>query len=594
MPPHASISPTSYSRAATTVRRVAEPSAAAAPTLLRTFGPLLLCAGVAAVHLVYAMASVAVPYVFGDEAGYLLKAAALDGVRTDAYSSYYPGYSLLIAPAFWLASDPATVFRVVQVLNALLWGVAAWVMLVLGRRLAPEARERELYGAAALVSLYPAFLAFSCFALSENALTPLVLLLALLMLWLIERPTSARALLLGAGAGLLLLTNPRAAAVGAALLAALLPWAWRMRRWVPYLRVAAAAIVVFASLHLASRAFFLRELHLSGGAARGHYPGMRALTDQLLALAAPAEAAKFATAAAGQVAYLIAGSVGLAAVGAACLLRWLRHADEPRRMFARFALASLALTVLMTAFFMRGDARIDLLFYGRYSEDVIALALLPGALLGAGRRVWYGAALLLFAFGALLVAVYGATARGWTVEINVIGLELYRWLGAPTVGVSGIRIAAIVAGGAILIGMLGRLAGTAAQRPLLGSAFAVGAFAASCGYLRPESDFHAPQHSIARAIKAVPPTGRCVLYDLGAADYWGRYNYQYFLLPLRMRAAALSGPRAIRDARRPCAGARGLWIISSNANLDRLLPEAQLVMRERASEQRLWWLPRPG
>ncbi|HEX7112704.1 MAG TPA: hypothetical protein VF216_09685 [Mizugakiibacter sp.] len=571
-----------------------EPSTAALPVLLRALAPLLLCTSVATLHLVYALASVAVPYVFGDEAGYLLKAAALDGVRTDAYSSYYPGYSLLIAPAFWLASDPAAVFRVVQVLNALLWGVAAWAMLALGRRLAPEARARELYGAAALVSLYPAFLAFSCFALSENALTPLVLLLALLMLRLIERPTSARALLLGAGTGLLLLTNPRAAAVGVALLAALLPWAWRTRRWVPYLRVAAAAAVGFASLHLASRAFFLHELHLSGGAVRGHYPGMRALTGQLLALAAPAEAAKVATAAAGQAAYLIAGSVGLAAVGAVCLLRWLRHADEARRMFARFALASLALTLLMTAFFMRGDARIDLLFYGRYSEDVIALVLLPGALLGAGRRVWYGAALLLFAFGAVLIAVYGATARGWTVEINVIGLELYRWLGAPTVGVSGIGIAAIAVSGAILLGMLGRLAGTAALRPLLGTTFAVGAFAASCGYLRPESDFHAPQHSIARAIKAVPLTGRCVLYDLGAADYWGRYNYQYFLLPLRMRAVTLSGPRAAADLPRRCAGPQGQWIISSNANLDRRLPEAQLVMREQASEQRLWWLPRPG
>lgn len=564
------------------------------PDVVRSLGALLLCAGVVAVHLVYAMTSVAVPYVFGDEAGYLLKAAALDGARTDAYSSYYPGYSLLIAPAFWLTSDPAAVFRVVRVLNALLWGAAAWAMLVLGRRLAPEARERELYGAAALVSLYPAFLAFSCFALSENALTPLVLLLALLMLRLTERPTVARALLLGAGAGLLLLTNPRAAAVVAGMLVALLPWAWRSRRWTPYFGMAAAAVLVFASLHWASRAFFLHELHLSAGAARGHYPGMRTLTEQLLALATPAEAGKFAMAAAGQAAYLIVGSVGLAVVGAACLLRWLRHADEPRRTFARFALVSLLLTLLMTAFFMRGDERVDLLFYGRYSEDVIALALLPGALLGAGRRVWYGAALLLFALGAALIAVYGTTAHGWTVEINVIGLELYRWLGRPAVDVSGIRIAAIVASGTILLGMLGRLAGTAALRPLLGTTFAVGAFAASCGYLRPESDFHAPQHSIAKAIKAVPHTGRCVLYDLGAADYWGRYNYQYFLLPLRMRAVALSGPQAVGDPRRRCAGPQGQWIISSNANLDRLLPDARLVMRERASEQRLWWLPRPG
>ncbi len=41
------------------------------------------------------------PTIQGDEGGYLSYAAAIAGYRVDNATSYYSGYSLLIAPAFY-------------------------------------------------------------------------------------------------------------------------------------------------------------------------------------------------------------------------------------------------------------------------------------------------------------------------------------------------------------------------------------------------------------------------------------------------------------------------------------------------------------
>lgn len=566
----------------------------------------LVFAVVALAHLVFARLSVAVPYVFGDEAGYLTKAAALAGLRTDAYSSYYPGYSLLLAPLYGIDPHTQAIYGAVQMLNALLCGVTAVMLLGLARELAPRQSPLRQGVAATAVACYAPFMAFSAFALSENLFLPLVAWLALRFVRQLRRPTRGSVPLIGLAGAWLMLTHPKAAAVIVALYGAWLVGVWRDRRRFEPLLALAVTGALFVVAHRGLDALFKQRLGYYADGVTGHYPGASTVVQEVGRLFSPDVLAAFGLNVAGQLFYLGVASAGLVLVGAGMVgASWFRRraaasiqvaktrgADGAYRAFALFALLSLVFTTLMTAFFMQDGPRVDHLFYGRYDEGVVMLLLLPALLRPSSRYLWMAAAAVIAALGLLLVFVRGAVIHGEVVQLSIIGMQLWNALDAGAVGRDGIDLAFIAVAGTLSTLCLGAFA----RRPVLpwlaAALFLAGAVVASRGYLRPESEANARKVQIVDYIHRHFPDVRCVDYDIRRGDSWSRFNYQVTLLPIRQHESAV-GPLwpGVSDDGRSRARCSDL-VISTYAGMDRRYRRARLLVQEAGSEERLWLVPR--
>lgn len=140
-------------------------------------------------------------FMFGDSLGYEILARHLSKGEDFAYGTAYvtrtPGYSLLLAPFYWIADEPPTMaLRLVGIVcGTLAIGVAAWI-------------ARMLFGgvaaviAAALVALYPGGIAMSVFLLSEAPFAPLMLLNLGWMIVALRAETTSRRLTFAALSGL--------------------------------------------------------------------------------------------------------------------------------------------------------------------------------------------------------------------------------------------------------------------------------------------------------------------------------------------------------------------------------------------------------
>lgn len=558
-----------------------------------------LAGAVAALHFAFARASVAVPYVFGDEAGYLTKAAAIAGVATDAYSSYYPGYALWLAPLYAITPDTLAIYPWIQGLNALLAGACAWLLLGLAWKVAPDRPASIRWMAAAAVACYAPTLAYSAFALSENLFIPGVLLLAVLLLREVARPELGnRVAIMLAGAGLML-THPKGVPVMAALCLGWLVGAWPRSRQdcARALGWTAGGVLLFVCLHKATDAFFRHRMGYYGDGVSGHYPGAGALLAMFAQSLRAGHIRTMAEQLAGQLLYLGVATFGLALVGLSGWRGRFRQGpaacDQTRmaRAYGVFACASLVLTMLMTAFFMQDAAtRVDAWFYGRYDEGVVGLVMLAALLHPPGRRVWWLAAAALGALGFVLTAAHGSEPTGEVVELNVFGAQLWRFLGA--VGNDHVNIVALAVAGSISIVLMGWLARSIVLPITMGALFLLAAFQGSAGYLRPSSEINASRHRIPDRIHRDFAGMPCVDYDIHASEYWQRFNEQVLLLPVRIHETAVSPSAAGQpDDGRTHARCSDL-VISTATDLARRYPVARLLESESGSQEKLWWIPR--
>jgi hypothetical protein len=195
--------------------------------------------------------------------------------------------------------------------------------------------------------------------------------------------------------------------------------------------------------------------------------------------------------------------------------------------------------------------------------------------------------------GVAIAWRYGDPLGGWLVEVNIVGVQLWRGLLGDVVSVNGLHVLPIALATTLLLLALSRFSRSAWLPVLILAIFLVTARVAGYAYLRPASDQHVRQHLIADYIKAFHPEVSCVNYDTSHGDYWGRYNYQFFLLPLRQQEIRLTagGGGETGDVR-PAAGRCSDLVISSAPDLRRFFPGAKLLLKEHESSQALWRVPR--
>jgi len=165
-----------------------------------------------------------------------------------------PGYSvvypLLISPAYLLFDSLPTAYAAVKTMNAVLMSLAAIPAFFVARRVV----GRSYALLAAVLAVAVPSLAYTGTVMTENAFYPLFLVVILVLLIALERPTPLWVVLLLALAGLAYATRVQAVALGPAILLAPLLLAvferrgWRETisryRWLYGIVLGAAAVVL--------------------------------------------------------------------------------------------------------------------------------------------------------------------------------------------------------------------------------------------------------------------------------------------------------------------------------------------------------------
>lgn len=517
-----------------------------------------------------------VPIIHGDESGYLLNAAALAGYSTDAYSSYYPGYSLPVSLAFLGGADPDTVYDRIQVINALLWASAACIAGLVLKSVRPDIRPTHMALVLAVTMLYPAHLVFGSLSLSENLFIPATLLLGYVLTLQARNRSWGYALLAGLVIALLTLCHPKGALVGVAAAMALLANArGRLPRTLLQtllMTVVAAALYVLVKGQLDQ---YLRHMLNAKDLARfDHYPGVAEIVADARKILTWEGLGRFVSVMSGQALYAVVGTLGLVALGAAwCVRAVLDKSTAPDlRALSVFALFSTLGVYAFSVFFMKEGVRADHVMYGRYTESAFTLLLMLGALCLPARRSLLWAAIAALALGVVVLMIEGNPIEGGIVVMNITSVDGVRRLLPGVLNVTGIAII-----GALAITGLRAMpkAGVALSFVLV--VFLANGLMFGGNYLFPGSRFRAKQHDLVDMVKRDFPEARCINYDMDRMSAWERNNYQFYFLPVRMDS--VSGKQMF-----DC----GDLLISDADDLKAIAPDAVAVSQEFGSTQKLW------
>lgn len=108
------------------------------------------------------------PAYMTDEIAYLNKASVITGNTVHMTTSWFGGYSFLIAPAFLLSSDPYVIWTLIMGLNALMWAGSAALLGYILRRTHPKMSDKTVWLATIGAMLYPSWLSMSGYAFATS------------------------------------------------------------------------------------------------------------------------------------------------------------------------------------------------------------------------------------------------------------------------------------------------------------------------------------------------------------------------------------------------------------------------------------------
>ncbi|MGH9127987.1 MAG: hypothetical protein ACRDY2_03240 [Acidimicrobiales bacterium] len=614
--------------------------------------PLTVVVLVAGTH-VWLTSHMHAPIVQADEFGYLYGAhfLALGGPHPAtaactticAASPYYPGYSLLLAP-LWLASQAtSTVYHAALDLNTALAAVSAWLVYVLAGRLAPSIGGWTRALVALVVAAYPSYLGFGNVVESENLLLPAYVATCLLARRAFDRSAGAPALswaALGLVGGLLYMVHPSALAVTVAVAV--------VGAWV--------AIAPTARPWPGARAALARVVPLAAGLAAGLVASQQVIT--YVTSGGPSNTAGFFSAignlaslhgvahlgvnAAGQLLYLLAVTGGLVVLAVPLLARATaavlrrpagdRGGDPAsaaagagpeagqRRLglvgtagslgAARTGVLTLvaATSVVMGAVSVLslgtgGAGRLDVTFYGRYNEAVLAPVLVAGALVGIGlgtrrgtgrgrRRIgaWAlpGGLAALAITAAAVAAARGGVLRGTPQATNVLAAHAIFRASAPS-SISLLALAGL--GAAVLVVVLAAwrlnlaLAGAILVASFVPSA-AAGLSDLSAQSVNVATEQAVPSALVALSARFGPGLGHCVAFDTSGSPADAGFSYFDYRLYDPTQAFV---PFASASGGRPCSAE----VVSGRANLASALAGAKELVAGQPTGEALWVLPGP-
>lgn len=343
------------------------------------------------VFISYALLSlrVAGPAYLSDEVGYLAKAATLAGDTVHMATSWYGGYSFLISPAFFLSSNPYTEWRLVLLLNAMMWAGSAALLQYVLRRTHPNASVRAVTLATLGAMLYPSWLSMNGYAFSTSGFV-LVFMAALAALIKSELTRPWWLALAGLLAGYLCWIHPLGVLFLGGFTALLFAQGVLKNRGI--LLLIGSGSLMWAGIYLLAVAPWFNRAMRGSQVNDNHYSGQ--LSQTLHALTTLHYWLQTGEVLVGLLLFVGAASFGIAVYGARPAVKrvWARRRDwrtvlqDAPLMATVLPLACVLGAIVITALSWGAtkQLRMDQWVYGRYT-DMYLLPLLGFGLLAAWR-----------------------------------------------------------------------------------------------------------------------------------------------------------------------------------------------------------------
>ena len=313
------------------------------------------------------------PRLTPDETGYLLAARVLTGgtgADLSGFSFYQVGYSLLITPAYWLAHDPHTVYRIVVVINALVSSCLLLLAYVALRRL--SVGRGAAYVLANASALLPAVVYWNQFAMSDTVMPVVVLSWLLVVHTWLTRGGVGYGIAASALAGYAYAAHARGVVVLLVHVALLLFMLLRRSLSRVQLGIAAQGLTTVTAIAWGLNHFILSRLYPSGPYSMSHF-----VLSRLTSLSGLAWTFSLG---AGQVWYLIVCTWGVAGLGIVVLgYVAFRSSSAVNRTLAVMVLAVMVGVALASSAALPDEHAVNNFVYGRYLSCLAPVLFVVGA-----------------------------------------------------------------------------------------------------------------------------------------------------------------------------------------------------------------------
>ena len=241
----------------------------------------------------------------------LPNAAAIAGFPNDMAGSHHAGYSLLIAPAFRLASTPGGIWTAVKAINAALYALIILGLWLVAKQLRPDISPNKRFAATILISLYPMWVVMAGYSFAQIAFAPLFIFIFLIYLRSIDGAAGTW-IILGLLSGFLYWIHPTGAAPCIALAISSSYITWHRRNYASLVLLLLSLIAMILIYKFGLTPWLHGHMDISGAGATKHYPGLSKIVASLMTTSGIKE---ILARIAGQFFYLTVGTVGLIWLG---------------------------------------------------------------------------------------------------------------------------------------------------------------------------------------------------------------------------------------------------------------------------------------
>lgn len=321
----------------------------------------------AALHLV--LSTVSKYPVIWDEAGYIGFAAKI--MTGSGYSfGYYGGYPLLISIAYLFSDNLETVYRIIQVINALVSGLMPVMVFVLIGRFSQTASIKMKTVIAVLVCVYPHYLIASNSALPEALFAVLFVLFTILGIDILreEKFNLKKCAAIVAVYLYLCFVHPRALAL-VFVLAGFFVYKWIT---IKNIRISKTKIILFFASLAVIFALFLALMHIL---TKSDNINVHHFSSMILDLFSFNGILSFFTALITQFSYLLMATLGIVFLGFYAL--FTKKENRAEHLFVAFSFIAV---MVLSAIFLKHAERADHVLYGRYNEGALIPVFTAGIL----------------------------------------------------------------------------------------------------------------------------------------------------------------------------------------------------------------------
>lgn len=399
------------------------------PVVWRVIG--LAALGLLAVVQTIMAVSAVTPTFPYDEVSVLEMARQLAGLRDGpaiATAGYFPGWSVLIAPLWWISSDPETLYRLAIGVGGIVGIATVWPLALLARRWGLN--TWAAVAAASAVMLMPSRAVQADYVFSERLLMLVLALLVLAAARFSARPNLLDGAFIAALSAACLFTHARAVPVAVVVVIWLLLCIRRRTVVVVLVTLGLTVVLAFGAMQLA--------LHIAASITDSTFAQSDKFWDNL-AQTRPSYILRVVL---GQAWYQVVSSFGLIVIGAlvVVVLAWReirRYATREFVLILGLGVAMFALSVIAWSgeynLFYNPWRRLDAWIYGRYFDPFGALIVLVGVVAvarGVSRRLALsGVAGVAIVIAPVLVFLgRQAPTWGFVTPAHIPGILPWAWL----------------------------------------------------------------------------------------------------------------------------------------------------------------------